>query len=203
MIVAIFGPPGAGKGTYSKIIANDFLIPHISLGDLIREEIRNKTEIGLSIKEVTESGGFAPDEITFNLLKKRISQSDCKEGFILDGFPRTLKQAKLIDFKLDYIFNIVVDKELLIKRLSLRRMCKCGAVYNLLTHKPKLNNICDNCASTLYTREDDKEEVIRKRFDIYLSETTPVLNYYKKNIYNINGNGDINSVIKQIKKVIV
>ncbi|MEM1514579.1 MAG: adenylate kinase [Candidatus Bathyarchaeia archaeon] len=183
MRIIIFGPPGSGKGTYASRLMSALGVPHISTGDLVREEIRERTEIGLIIKQYVERGELVPDETIIDLLLKRLQKTDAKRGFILDGFPRTISQAKFLEenFKVDLVINLVVPDEIIVQRLSNRLICKqCGAIYNRLTLKPKIDEICDVCGGELYQRDDDKPEVIRERLKVYRTNTEPLIKYYRE-----------------------
>ncbi|MCD6522913.1 MAG: adenylate kinase [Candidatus Diapherotrites archaeon] len=180
--VIFLGPPGAGKGTYASRIMERLNIPQISTGDLLREAIRNRTEIGIKAEEYVSQGKLVPDDIVIEILKQRLAKDDCKNGFILDGFPRTIEQAKALDniTHIDLVINLVVPDEIIVKRLSSRIICKrCGAVYNLITLPPKKEGICDKCGGPLYQREDDKPEVIMQRLDVYKKQTAPLVEYYR------------------------
>jgi adenylate kinase len=183
MRIALFGPPGAGKGTYASRLKEKLGAPHISTGDMVREEIKAQTELGKAIKQYSDKGELVPDAIIIQLLAKRLKQPDCKKGFILDGFPRTIPQAEAFGkfSKLDLVINLVVPDEIIITRLSNRLSCrKCGAIYNRLTLKPKREGICDICGSELIQREDDKPEVIRERLNVYQKNTEPLITYYRE-----------------------
>jgi len=183
MRIIIFGPPGSGKGTYASRLMNILGVPHISTGDLVREEIKERTNIGSIAKQYVERGELVPDEIIISLLMKRLQIPDAEMGFILDGFPRTIKQAKFLEenFKIDLVINLVVPDDVIIQRLSNRLTCKrCGAIYNRLTLKPKVDEICDKCGDELYQREDDRPEVIRERLNVYKISTEPLINYYRE-----------------------
>lgn len=183
MRMIIFGPPGSGKGTYASRLVGILGVPHISTGDLVREEIKMQTEVGRIAKQYVERGELVPDDIIISLLVKRLQKADAERGFILDGFPRTIGQAKFLEenFKIDLVINLVVPDELIIQRLSNRLTCKiCGAIYNRLTLKPKVDEICDICGGELYQREDDKPEVIRERLKVYRANTEPLINYYRE-----------------------
>ncbi|MEM0358768.1 MAG: adenylate kinase [Candidatus Hadarchaeales archaeon] len=183
MRLIIFGPPGAGKGTYGKKISERYGIPHIASGDLIREEIGKGTPLGRKFKEYVEKGLLGPDEDVIELVKERLSLPDCSKGFILDGFPRTLRQAETLELLCppDLVLNLDVGEEILVKRLSSRRICsKCGAIYNLVSLPPKEPGKCDRCGGELYQREDDKPEVIRKRLEEYQKLTKPLLDFYAR-----------------------
>lgn len=183
MRIVMFGPPGSGKGTYASRLTNILGIPHISTGDMVREEIRAQTEIGRKIKEYSDRGELVPDEIIIDLLVERLKKPDAQKGFILDGFPRTIKQAEALEriSEIDVVINLNVPDEIIVQRLSNRLVCKkCGAIYNRLTLKPKVDEICDLCGGELYQREDDKPEVIRERLNVYRKSTEPLIDYYRR-----------------------
>ena len=177
------GGPGSGKGTYSTRVAKKLKIPHISTGDIFRENIKSHTELGKKVEKIVKEGELVPDEIVDEVIKKRIKQEDCKEGFVLDGYPRTIEQAKTLDEykKIDKVLNIDVPEEVSIRRITTRRVCKnCGAIYNTLTFKPRQEGICDKCGGKLYQRADDTEEAVKRRLKEYKERTEPLINYYKK-----------------------
>lgn len=189
MRLIIFGPPGSGKGTYSSRIAPKFGIAHVATGDIFREIAKSDTPLGKEIANYLKRGELVPDEIVIKILKERISKDDCKKGFILDGYPRTIPQAKALEkiTKIDKIINLVVPEEVIIQRLSTRRICrKCGSIFNILTLPPKKEGICDNCGGELYQREDDKPEVIRERLKVYQKQTNPLLEFYKGKVPIVN-----------------
>lgn len=177
------GPPGAGKGSLAVKVAADYNIPHISTGDIFRANIKNQTELGKKVDAIIKSGGLVSDEITCELVKDRLSQDDAKNGFILDGFPRTIPQAEMFteicpDVK---VVNFEIADEIVIKRLSTRRVCKaCGANFNILTLPPKVEGVCDKCEGELFQRDDDKQESILHRMDVYREQTEPLINFYKE-----------------------
>lgn len=200
----IFGPPGSGKGTVSQEIAKVYSIPHISTGDLLREHVAKKTTLGLKAKEYMDRGELVPDSLVNEVLKEALTKSECKEGFILDGYPRTVEQAEelekilnKLDLHIDWVINLNVSEEELIKRLSTRRVCKvCGAVYNILTNPSKKEGLCDRCNGPLILRDDDKPEVVRNRLQTYVKMSAPVLKYYetRQKVLNIDGSGDVATV---------
>ncbi|MFQ6063852.1 MAG: adenylate kinase [Candidatus Bathyarchaeia archaeon] len=177
----IFGPPGAGKGTYASMLASKLKIAKISTGDIIRDKVRRNTDLGKSMADFVKKGDLVPDEIVIEILKKEISKPFSKNGFILDGYPRTIKQAKALDGieRIDAVIRLVVPEWVIIERLSSRRTCKkCGAIYNVKYLKPKKEGVCDVCGGELFQREDDKPEVIRERLRVYEVQTQPLINYY-------------------------
>lgn len=182
MKLIILGSQGSGKGTYASRIGPKLGVPHISTGDLFREEIKNETELGKEAETYMNKGILVPDDITIKILKNRISQEDCKNGFILDGFPRTRAQAEALEdiTKINAVINLVVPHEVLIFRLSSRVTCKkCAEIYNLRTLKPKQEGICDKCGGELYQREDETPEGIKKRLEEYANKTAPLIDYYR------------------------
>ncbi len=177
------GPPGAGKGSLAVKVAADYKIPHISTGDIFRANIKAQTPLGVKVKAIIDSGSLVSDELTFELVKDRLAQDDCKNGYILDGFPRTIPQAEMLEGLVSdvKVVNFEIKDEIVIKRLSTRRVCKaCGANYNVLTLKPKVEGICDKCGGELYQRDDDKQESILHRMDVYREQTEPLINFYKE-----------------------
>lgn len=175
------GPPGAGKGTLASEVSKRYGIPHISTGDLFRAAIKNQTELGKKVKSVMDSGRLVDDNLTVALVKERLDKDDTKNGFILDGFPRTITQADALEkiAKMDSVINFHISDEEVIKRLSGRRVCSsCGKGFHVDFIKPKKDGICDFCGSSLITRDDDKIEAIQKRLDVYRKETAPLIDYY-------------------------
>ena len=212
MRLLIMGAPGAGKGTQATLIKEQYNIPHISTGDMFRQEMASGSEIGLLAKSFIDKGNFVPDDVTISIVKNRLSKEDCENGFLLDGFPRTIDQAVALDtilkelnVKLDAVINIAIDDKILIKRITGRRVCpKCGASFHVEASKPKVDGVCDFCGEKLIQREDDKEETLVTRLDNYYKKTEPVLNYYEKQglVRNINGIGSINEIFSSIKDVL-
>ncbi|ANQ53900.1 adenylate kinase [Thermosipho sp. 1063] len=212
MNIVFLGPPGAGKGTYAKKLANILNIPHISTGDIFREEIASKSDLGKKVEEILKRGELVPDDLTNTIVKERLSKYDCKKGFILDGFPRTVAQAKALDEilkklgrELGYAIYFEASEEVVVERISNRRICKnCGKIYNLITLPPKVNGKCDVCGGELYQREDDREEVVRKRYKVYMENTFPVIEYYRKSnkLFTVDGSMDVDSVIKEVLNII-
>ncbi len=186
--IILMGPPGAGKGTLAKQLKEAFNLVHISTGDMFRDAIKAGTELGKLAQQYINDGHLVPDEVTIGLVKERLSQPDCDNGFLLDGFPRTLPQAEAlseisteISRPIDTVINLDCDTKELIRRISGRRVCKnCGAPYHIETMKPKVDGVCDLCGGPLYQRKDDNEEALKVRLGLYVSETKPLLDYYQK-----------------------
>lgn len=208
MRIIILGPPGAGKGTQAKLLSSHYGIPHISTGDIIREEIKRNTALGVKIRGYVERGELVPDEDVIEIVKEKILLGNCSGGFVLDGFPRTIIQAKALDhilsdmgLRIDAVINLVVSEEEIVRRISGRRICKsCGATYHLVFNPPKKDLKCNVCGGELYQRNDDMEETVRRRVKVYNIETKPLIEYYEKRglLINVNGVGDINSVFSEI-----
>lgn len=206
----MFGPPGSGKGTYASLLFERLHLPHISTGDLVRQEIKDGTKIGKQIEDYSKRGLLVPDDIIIGLLKKRISQPDCSGGFILDGFPRTIPQAEALEkiASVEVVIDLVVPDDVIIERLSTRLTCKnCGAIFNRLFLKPKVEGICDKCSCQLYTRDDDKPEVIKERLNTYRKQTHPLLEYYKEkglieDVHNDAAGTPPEIILKEILKII-
>jgi adenylate kinase len=205
--VLMLGPPGAGKGVISQRLQDKYKIPQISTGDLIREEIDKKTEIGKIADNLINKGNFLPDDLTLKIVKKRLNEKDCKNGFIFDGFPRNLRQArefeKISGFNL--VINLIVPERTIIERVCTRRVCEnCKRIYNILTLKPKRKGICDLCQGRLIQRKDDTEEVMKKRLEVYKRETFPLIEFYRKKgmLVDINGKGSVEEVFNKVVKII-
>lgn len=183
MNVIFLGPPGAGKGSLAVKVAEDYKIPHISTGDIFRDNIKRGTELGVKVKAIIDSGALVSDDLTCELVKDRLSKDDCKNGFILDGFPRTIPQAEMFTSICPdvTVVNFQIADDVVIKRLSTRRVCKkCGANYNVLTLPPKTEGVCDKCGGELYQRDDDKQESIMHRMEVYREQTEPLIDFYRK-----------------------
>ncbi len=204
MKLSIFGAPGVGKGTQAKIISKQLQIAHISTGDLLRAEMRNKTEIGKLIEDKMNGGQYVEDEIVNQLLINRLKEDDCKRGFILDGYPRNIEQAKLLPKMskgIDEVIVIEVPDERIVKRMSGRRVCsKCEKVYHVEHKKPIVDGICDDCKTPLDQREDDKEETVKKRLELYHEVTSPIINYYEQFdiVSKVSGVGKIEHITENI-----
>lgn len=183
MNLIMFGPPGGGKGTYSSQIGEEYGIPHIATGDIFREEVKEGSELGKKVEEYLDKGDLVPDEIVNRVVKKRLSRSDCEDGFVLDGYPRTLPQAEALDeaVDIDLVINLRVADEVIVNRLSNRRICRdCGEIYNLKSIPPEEEGVCDECGGELYQRDDDKPEVVRKRLEGYRERAQPLIDHYRK-----------------------
>lgn len=208
MNIILFGAPGAGKGTQAEKLVNKYHLTHISTGEMFREAISNQTEMGKLASTYIQKGELVPDAVTVGIVKDRLSLEDCKKGFILDGFPRTLHQAecletivKELNIKIDYVVDIDADFDELLRRLSGRRVCKkCGASYHVLFKKPTQDGICDTCGGELYIRKDDNIDSVKVRLDTYKAQTEPLIEYYtnKGILVHINGMQDINDVFNEI-----
>lgn len=208
MRLVLLGPPGAGKGTQASAIVEKYNIPHISTGDIFRENIKAGTDLGKEAKGYMDKGLLVPDEIVVSIVKDRLTHDDCKEGFLLDGFPRTVNQAvdfdaRLMDMEvqLDKVINIDTNPEVLIERATGRRICKeCGSTYHVKYNKPQVEGICDHDKEPLFQRDDDKEETVKKRIEVYVDQTQPLIDYYSKKslLFNVNGNKSIDEIFEDI-----
>lgn len=198
MKLAIFGPPGAGKGTQAKTVSMELGIPQISTGDLLRAESKTGSELGKMARSYMDRGALVPDQVVLGMLKERLVKDDCKDGFLLDGFPRSIPQAEALNAitDLDLVVNIAVDEERLLKRITGRRMCQCGAAYHIEEKRPRVEGKCDLCGSALYQRDDDKEATVKKRMDVYRSQTAPLLEHYRARglVRDVDGNRSIDEV---------
>ena len=208
MRIILLGPPGAGKGTQAKDLVNKYGIPQISTGDILRKNLAEKTPLGLEAKKFMDKGELVPDSVVVGIVKERLKEADCKPGYILDGFPRTVPQAESLDAALadmktplDKVLSIEVPDEELVKRLSGRRTCKsCQEGYHVMFKKPKVEGKCDKCGGELYQRDDDKEEAIMNRLKVYQSSTAPLIDYYKGKglLSSINGVGAMGDILKRM-----
>lgn len=208
----LLGPPGAGKGTQAVKIVEKYGVPHISTGDIFRENIKNGTELGKKAQEYMNKGELVPDDLVIDLATSRLLEPDCKNGFLLDGFPRTVYQAEKLDeflsahdSKIDVVLDIAVEKEELITRLTGRRVCKaCGASFHVVNVPPKKEGVCDFCGGELIQRADDNLETVTNRIEVYEGQTMPLIDYYEKagNIAHINGAAELDEVFAEIVKAI-
>jgi adenylate kinase len=206
----MFGPPGSGKGTYASRLSVELSIPHISTGDLVRDEIKNQTKIGKRINDYSTRGQLVPDDVICRLLQKRVSRPDCAAGFILDGFPRTIPQAQELEkiTATDIVINLEVPDAVIIERLASRLTCrKCGAIYNQRFLKSRIEGKCDKCEGQLYQREDDRPSVVQERLQVYRRQTQPLLEYYVKknqvrNISNKEASVPPEKIVEKIINII-
>jgi adenylate kinase len=207
MKLIVFGPPSAGKGTQAQRLSQKYGIPQVATGDLLREAVAKKTPLGLTIKSYLDQGKLGPDDLIVRLISERISRPDCRSGYLMDGFPRTIGQALALDkmTDIDLVLNIVVDFELLVDRSVGRRICKqCAAVYHVNFNPPAVEGVCDKCGGKLIQREDDKEETVRHRLDVYSEQTAPLVEYYrqKSKLVDIDGSVGIEGVFRQMSAAI-
>ncbi len=212
MKIIMLGAPGAGKGTQAKQIADKYGIPHISTGDIFRANIKNGTELGKKAKEYMDQGALVPDELTCDLVMDRIAQDDAKNGFVLDGFPRTIPQAEAltaalekIGQKMDFAIDVDVPDENIVNRMSGRRAClNCGATYHIVSIPPKQEGICDRCGSEIVLRDDDKPETVQKRLTVYHEQTQPLIDYYKKQgiLQSVDGTVPMDEVFRSIVAIL-
>ena len=212
MKIVMLGAPGAGKGTQAKMIADKYSIPHISTGDIFRANIKEGTPLGAKAKEYMDKGLLVPDELVCDLVVDRIQQDDCKNGYILDGFPRTIPQAEAltdalskISDKVEYAINVEVPDENIVNRMGGRRACVgCGATYHVKYNPPKVEDVCDKCGEKLILRDDDKPETVQKRLDVYHEQTQPLIDYYTKQgvIAEVDGTVDMTEVFDNIVKLL-
>lgn len=213
MNIILMGPPGAGKGTQAEYIKEAYPLPHISTGDIFREAVGNKTDLGLEAKKYMDTGKLVPDEITIGIVEERLQQVDCVTGFMLDGFPRTVVQAEALDRalaamnrKIDIVLNIDAPLELLVDRMTSRVSCgQCKTIYNLKSLPPVQPGICDKCGGELIQRSDDQYDTAKKRIEVYFEQTRPLLDYYTQQslLININGDqGESSNVFRDVKAVL-
>lgn len=208
MNLILLGPPGAGKGTQAELLIEKFDIPHISTGDIFRAAIKEGTALGKEAQQFMNEGKLVPDEIVVGIVKERLLNDDCKDGFLLDGFPRTIPQAESLGSFLSEmgrnitaVINIEVDFKILLTRLTGRRVCRnCGAVYHIITKQEKVQGVCDHCSGEIYQRADDSEETVQKRLEIYQAQTEPLIEYYREKgiLLTFNGAESITDLFKQI-----
>ena len=212
MKIIMLGAPGAGKGTQAKMIAEKYSIPHVSTGDIFRANIKNGTDLGKQAKEYMDAGKLVPDELTVKILLDRVAQDDCKNGYVLDGFPRTIPQAEVLEDalnklgdKIDYAVNVDVPDENIVRRMSGRRAClKCGATYHIEHIPPKQEGICDTCGSELVLRDDDKPETVLNRLKVYHDQTQPLIDFYtERNVLKtVDGTKDMKDVFADIISIL-
>ena len=212
MNIVLMGPPGAGKGTQAEFIKKQYPIPHISTGDMFRDAVSRGTELGKEAKKYMDAGKLVPDEVTIGIVKERLAENDCKDGFLLDGFPRTTIQAEALDRvlgaagrKIEAAVNIAVPNEILIERMSGRISCReCKAVYNLKSNPPAHQGICDKCGGQLVQRSDDRGDTVAKRLDVYLEQTNPLLAYYDQQgvLYEIDCDRNSADVFNDVKSLL-
>lgn len=208
MNLILLGPPGAGKGTQAKKISSKFHLPHISTGDMFRETAESGSDLGVKLKEYMAAGVLVPDEVVIEVVKERLSKPDCKKGFLLDGFPRTVLQAQSLDKllkeknqKIDAVLSIYLSEEEVIKRLSNRRVCSsCGANYNVVTQPPQSSDRCDLCSGKVIMRDDDNPETIKKRLKVYNDQTSPLIDYYSASgvLRKVEGSKPVEEVFKNL-----
>lgn len=212
MKIIMLGAPGAGKGTQAKMIADKYTIPHISTGDIFRANIKNGTELGMKAKTYMDQGLLVPDELVVDLIMDRFKEADCANGYVLDGFPRTIPQAEALDNalsaigeKVDYAINVEVPDENIVRRMSGRRACVgCGATYHIVYNPTKTEGVCDRCGKDLILRDDDKPETVEKRLNVYHEQTQPLINYYggKNVLKEVDGTVDMNDVFNAIVEIL-
>lgn len=212
MKIVMLGAPGAGKGTQAKMIAEEYGIPHVSTGDIFRANIKNGTPLGMEAKQYMDKGLLVPDELTVKILLDRVAQDDCKNGYVLDGFPRTIPQAEVLDKALvelgdgiDYAINVDVPDENIVKRMGGRRAClSCGATYHIEHIPPKQEGVCDACGQELVLRDDDKPETVQNRLNVYHEQTQPLIDFYQTKgvLKTVDGTRDMKEVFADIKEIL-
>jgi adenylate kinase len=211
MDIILLGPPGSGKGTQAKMIADKYKVKHISTGDILRENVRNGTPLGVEAKKFMDAGKLVPDSLLIDIIKDRLAKPDVKAGWMLDGYPRTIPQAEALDKilpslgqKIDVVLNIDVPDAELIKRVTGRRMCKCGTTYHVQFNPPKVAGKCDACGADLYQRQDDTEATVKQRLQAYHAQTQPLIDFYTKRgiVATVLGIGDIKAIFGNIAKVL-
>lgn len=212
MKIIMLGAPGAGKGTQAKMIAEQYAIPHISTGDIFRANIKNGTDLGMEAKKYMDQGLLVPDELTVRILLDRVAKDDCRDGYVLDGFPRTIPQAQVLDKaleeiedKIDFAIDVDVPDENIIKRMGGRRSCsKCGAIYHLEYIPPETEGICDGCQGELVLRDDDKPETVKNRLDVYHKQTQPLIDFYEKKgiLKTVDGTQNMKDVFAAIVAIL-
>ncbi|MBI4655012.1 MAG: adenylate kinase [Nitrospirae bacterium] len=212
MRLVLLGAPGAGKGTQAKKLIEKYGIPQISTGDILRKAVTDGTPLGKEAKSYMDKGELVPDNVVIGLVKERISQDDCKKGYILDGFPRNTAQAETLDkvldsmrASLDVALSVDIDKDILMKRLTGRRTCKsCQQMYNIYFSPPKKERVCDKCGGELFQRDDDKEDTIKRRLDVYDASTSPLIDYYRKKgiLKSVKGVGSIDEIFNKVCSVL-
>ena len=212
MKIIMLGAPGAGKGTQAKMIADRYSVPHISTGDIFRANIKNNTELGQEAKKYMDQGLLVPDELTVKILLDRVAAEDCKNGYVLDGFPRTIPQAEVLNHaltemgeKVDYAIDVDVPDENIINRMSGRRAClSCGATYHIVHIPPKTEGVCDRCGSELILRDDDKAETVKNRLQVYHEQTQPLIDYYTEQgvLRTVDGTKDMKDVFEEIVNIL-
>ena len=212
MKIIMLGAPGAGKGTQAKMIAEKYKIPHVSTGDIFRMNIKNGTELGIEAKKYMDQGLLVPDELTVRILLDRVAKEDCRDGYVLDGFPRTIPQAEVLEDalhklgdKIDFAINVEVPDENIIRRMGGRRAClSCGATYHIEHVPPKKEGICDNCGQELVLRDDDKPETVKNRLRVYQEQTQPLIDFYtERNVLkSVDGTQDMQDVFHAIVEIL-
>lgn len=212
MKIIMLGAPGAGKGTQAEMIAEKYHLPHVSTGDIFRANIKNGTELGKEAKSYMDRGVLVPDELTVKILMDRVAQDDCKDGYILDGFPRNIPQAEVLDKalaefgdKIDFAIDMEVPDELIIRRMAGRRACvSCGATYHIENVPPQKEGICDKCGEALILRDDDREETVKNRLNVYHEQTQPLIEFYEKKgiLKTVDGTKDMMEVFKEITEIL-